>query len=94
MPADSVLTRIFRRSPKPGPTGGVERGAVFVARPQGRPSELAEVIEVRRDEFGIGHVHFRLYFQYQDKIQEAGARTLAMTAFRQRFSERRDAAGG
>jgi hypothetical protein len=89
MPADSVLRRLFRR-PVKAAAGGVERGAVFVARVPGRPSELAEVLEVRRDEFGIGHVHFRLYFQYQDKTQDAGARTLAVAAFRQRFNQRHD----
>jgi hypothetical protein len=95
MPADSVLARLFRRNPGPkAAIGGIERGGVFVSRPAGRPPELAQVLDVQRDEFGIGHVHFRLYFQYQDRLQEAGARTLALPAFRQRFSERHQGEAG
>lgn len=90
MSAESVLRRLFGRGAHEKGAAGIERGAVYFSQEPGRASELAEVIGVRRDEFGIGHVHFRLYFQYQDKVQEAGARTLAVPAFRQRFTRRRE----
>jgi hypothetical protein len=89
MSADSVFRRLFRRETHHGPAG-LERGAIFSSHAPGRAAELAQVIGVRRDEFGIGHVHFRLFFQYQDKVQDAGDRTLAVAAFRQRFTQRRD----
>lgn len=89
MPTDSVFRRLFGRDVHHG-AAGLERGAVFSSHAPGRASELAEVIVVRRDEFGIGHVHFRLYFQYQDKVQDAGDRTLAVAAFHQRFTRRQD----
>ena len=91
MSAESVFRRLFGRSAQARSAVGIERGALYVSREPGRAAELAEVLDVRRDELGIGHVHFRLYFQYQDKVLEAGARTLAVPTFRQRFAHRRDA---
>jgi len=63
-------------------------GEVYTHEAEGRSVELAQVTNTATDEFGIRHVHFRLYYRYQYKTMEAGERTLAMAAFTGRFTRR------
>ena len=52
--------------------------------------ELAHVIDSATDEFGICHVRFLLAYRLQDKIMQAGERTLAEETFSKRFARRVD----
>ena len=66
----------------------IEPGALFAHVTSGRSVELARVIAIASDEFGIRHVRFHLAYRYQQKIMEAGERTLALASFRDRFNRR------
>jgi hypothetical protein len=66
----------------------VTPGEVYAHEAVGRTVELAQVTDTATDEFGIRHIHFRLYYRYQYKIMEAGERTLAIEAFTGRFTRR------
>jgi hypothetical protein len=68
-------------------------GEVYAHEAVGRSVELAQVIDTATDEFGIRHVHFRLYYRYQFKTMEAGERTLAIDTFTARFTRRLEAGG-
>jgi hypothetical protein len=48
-------------------------------------AELAEVISVRDDQFGIPHVRFKLSYMIAERAEDQGTRTLAVTAFARRF---------
>lgn len=68
-------------------------GAVFRNATNGETAEVARVIEVRGDRFGIVHVRFDLVRQYHGMAARAGERTLAAQAFRKRFPIRMDSPG-
>lgn len=84
------LRKWLSRSTGEGPSNGLERDAIYAHMSGGRSVELARIIDVATDEFGIRHVRFHLAFRYQHKIMEAGERTLAMPNFAARFTERLD----
>jgi hypothetical protein len=67
----------------------VVAGARFRRVVSGRVVELAEVISVRRDAFGIPHVRFNLHFQrpYQRAVVD-GPRVLALESFATQYPER------
>ena len=68
----------------------IERGALYVHEAGGKSMELAHVIDRATDEFGISHVRFLLAYRLQDKIMQAGERTLAEETFCKRFARRID----
>ena len=83
------------RSWLPGARNGssdpsIERGALYVHEGVGKSMELAHVIDSATDEFGICHIRFLLAYRLQDKIMQAGERTLAEEAFTKRFARRID----
>lgn len=83
------------RSWLPGTRSGsagasIERGALYVHEGNGKSMELAHVIDSATDEFGICHVRFLLAYRLQDKVMQAGERTLAEEAFSKRFARRID----
>ncbi len=54
--------------------------------------EIARVLGVAADCFGIRHVSFNLSFRYHDKEVEAGERKLSTTGFLKRYAPLDDAA--
>jgi hypothetical protein len=80
------------RSADAAPVAAIEPGALYGHMSSGRSVELARIIDVATDEFGIRHVRFQLGYRYQYKIMEAGERTLAMPSFTARFTRRLDSA--
>lgn len=83
------------RSWLPGARSGsagtaIEQGALYVHEGQGKSMELAHVIDTATDEFGICHIRFLLAYRLQDKIMQAGERTLAEETFSKRFARRVD----
>lgn len=48
-------------------------------------TELAEVMSVRDDQYGIPHVHFRMSYLIAERAEEQGMRTLSVSAFSQHF---------
>jgi hypothetical protein len=68
----------------------IEQGGLYVHEGVGKSMELAHVIDTATDEFGICHVRFLLAYRLQDKIMQAGERTLAEETFSKRFARRVD----
>ena len=68
----------------------IEPGSLNVHEGVGKSMELAHVIDSATDEFGICHIRFLLAYRLQDKIMQAGERTLAEEAFSKRFARRID----
>ncbi len=66
----------------------LEPGAIFSHRTEAGTVELARILETMPDELGIRHVRFELFYQYRFRTMEAGERTLALPAFRRRFTRR------
>ena len=56
-------------------------------KPSG-PSQLAEVLAVEPDGAGIPHVHYRLRSVWREGDIATDIRTLAVSAFAQRYPER------
>lgn len=83
-----MLRKWLSRSNKAGPTNALEAGALYAHVSGGRAVELARIIDVATDEFGIRHIRFHLAYRYQHKIMEAGERTLALPSFTDRFTDR------
>ena len=83
-----MLRKWFSRSPEEAPLVTIEPGALYGHMSAGRSVELARIIDLATDEFGIRHVRFHLAYRYQHKIMEAGERTLAMPSFTARFTRR------
>ena len=86
----AALRKWLSRSADDAPVVTIEPGALFGHMSSGRSVELARIIDVATDEFGIRHVRFHLGYRYQHKIMEAGERTLAMPSFTARFTRRLD----
>jgi len=86
----AILRKWLSRSSDDALTVSVERGALYGHMSGGRSVELARIIDIATDEFGIRHVRFHLGYRYQHKIMEAGERTLAMPSFTARFTRRLD----
>ena len=86
----SLLRKWLARSDAETPLVTIEPGALYGHMANGRSVELARIIDVATDEFGIDHVRFYLGYRYQHKIVEAGERTLAMLSFTARFPRRLD----
>lgn len=84
------LRKWLSRSADTVPLVTIEPGALYGHMSGGRSVELARIIDVATDEFGIRHVRFHLGYRYQHKIMEAGERTLAMPSFTERFTRRLD----
>ena len=64
----------------------ITEGAVFKYVHDGSNcTELAEVMSVRDDQFGIPHVHFRMSYLIAERAEEQGMRTLSVSAFSQHF---------
>jgi hypothetical protein len=84
------LRKWLSRSDDDTPLVTIEPGALYGHMSGGRSVELARIIDVATDEFGIRHVRFHLGYRYQHKIMEAGERTLAMHSFTARFTRRLD----
>ena len=61
---------------------------VFAPRTETGSTALARILETAPDELGIRHVRFELFYQYRFRTMEAGERTLALPAFRKRFTRR------
>lgn len=78
------------RSSDKAPVVSIEPGALYGHMAGERSVELARIIDIATDEFGIRHVRFHLGYRYQHKIMEAGERTLAMPSFTARFTRRLD----
>ena len=85
-----MLRKWLSRSADDTPLVTVEPGALYGHMSAGRSVELARIIDIADDEFGIRHVRFDLGYRYQHKIVEAGERTLAMPSFTARFPRRLD----
>ena len=86
----SMLRKWLARSADEVPVEPIEPHALYGHMVDGRSVELARIIDVATDEFGIQHVRFHLGYRYQHKIVEAGERTLAMPSFTARFTRRLD----
>ena len=86
----SMLRKWLARSADDVPVEPIEPHALYGHMVDGRSVELARIIDVATDEFGIQHVRFHLGYRYQHKIVEAGERTLAMPSFTARFTRRLD----
>ncbi|MEI6985806.1 MAG: hypothetical protein WCK65_06735 [Rhodospirillaceae bacterium] len=63
----------------------VAAGAVYRRVIDGRLVNTARVLELSRDQAGILHVRFSVHYERPDSCDEL--RTLAVTVFRQVFSE-------
>lgn len=92
MGAIAALRKWLSRSDDDAPVLTIEPGALYGHMSGGHAVELARIIDVATDEFGIRHVRFHLGYRYQHKIMEAGERTLAMPSFAARFTRRLDRA--
>ena len=86
----TTIRKWLSRSEEEAPVVTIEPGALYGHMSAGRSVELARIIDVATDEFGIRHVRFHLGYRYQHKIMEAGERTLAMPSFTARFTRRLD----
>ena len=84
------LRKWLSRSAGDAPLFTPESGALYGHMSAGRSVEIARIIGIAADEFGIRHVRFQLGYRYQHKIMEAGERTLALTSFTARFTRRLD----
>ncbi len=85
-----MVRKWLARSADNAPLIELESGALYGHMSAGRSVELARIIHVATDEFGIRHVRFHLGYRYQHKIMEAGERTLALPSFTARFPRRLD----
>ncbi|MBK18488.1 MAG: hypothetical protein CMM52_06600 [Rhodospirillaceae bacterium] len=79
----------YPRTPNPLLTSGFEPGTLYRHVTERNMTELASVLDVKADEFGIRHVRFLLAYQYQHRVIQAGERTLAMSVFTKRFTPTR-----
>ena len=70
------------------PDGDLQPGFTYRNDFDGTTTEVARILDVRRDRFGLVHVSFDLVRQYQGLTAAAGQRTLASQAFRKRFPQR------
>ena len=86
----TLLRKWLARSSDDDTLVPIEAGELYGHMMDGRSVELARIIDVATDEFGIRHVRFHLGYRYQHKIVEAGERTLAMPSFTARFTRRLD----
>ena len=90
MGAIAALRKWLSRSDDDAPAVVIEPGALYAHMSGEYVVEVARIIDMAADEFGIQHVRFHLGYRYQHKIMEAGERTLAMPAFAARFTRRLD----
>ena len=90
MGAIAIMRQWLSRSTGGGSSDKFEPGALYGHMSAGRSVEVARIIDVATDEFGIRHVRFHLAYRYQHKIMEAGERTLAIPSFTDRFTHRLD----
>ena len=66
----------------------IEEGSVFKYVHDGSNcTELAEVMSIRDDRFGIPHVYFRMSYQVAERAEEQGMRTLSVSAFARHFRQ-------
>jgi hypothetical protein len=72
----TMFRKWLSRSADEEPTVAIEPGELYGHMVDGRSVELARIIDVATDEFGIQHIRFLLGYRYQHKIVEAGERTL------------------
>lgn len=75
---------IFRRQKKPI---RVEPGGVYRKAGPYNVTEVAEVVRLSDDEFGIPHVHYRVHFDHGYRDGSGEARTLALETFADRYGE-------
>ena len=96
MSTPTLLQRLFgpaRAAGDRSPDGDLQPGFTYRNDSDGTTIEVAHILDVRRDKFGIVHVSFDLVRQYQGTTADAGQRTLASQAFRKRFPQRMDTPG-
>lgn len=68
------------------PAGGDYRpGAMFAGLTGTRTPEIARILYLTTDEFNVRHIRFALTYRYQEKMMEAGERTLSLATFAARF---------
>lgn len=95
MSTPTLLRRLFGPARAVGvrPDGDLQPGGTYRNDSDGSIVEIAHILDVRGDRFGIVHVSFDLIRQYQGMTAAAGQRTLSSQAFRKRFPHRADTAG-
>jgi hypothetical protein len=93
MSTPSLLRRLLGPARAAGvrlPDDDLQPGFTYRNDFHGNATEVAHILDVRRDRFGLVHVRFDLIRQYQGMTAEAGQRTLASQVFRKRFPLRVD----
>lgn len=88
MTTNSLLSRLLR----PGGRGRAAKAEALLTgarfrhvTPRGTV-EIARVLGVASDGFGIHHVSFNLSFRYHDKVVDAGERKLSTAGFLKRYA--------
>jgi len=66
-------------------SGDYRPGAIFSGLTGTRTPEIARILYLTTDEFNVRHIRFALTYRYQEKMMEAGERTLSHAAFAARF---------
>lgn len=69
------------------PGGDYRPGAIFAGLTGTRTPELARILYLTTDGFNVRHIRFALTYRYQEKMMDAGERTLSLAAFAARFPE-------
>lgn len=93
MSTPTLLRRLFGPARAAGgrlPDGDLQPGFTYRNDSDAALIEVARILDVRRDRFGLVHVRFDLVRQYQGMTAEAGERMLAAPVFRKRFPQRVD----
>jgi len=91
MSTPTLLRRLFGPARAAGgrsPDGDLQPGITYRNDSDGSTTEVARILDVRHDRFGLVHVRFELVRQYQGMTADAGERMLAAQAFRKRFPQR------
>ena len=74
---------MFKRSRQPL---DLRPGSVFErVHDASNSSEVAEVVSLADDVFGIPHVRFQMSYRCSDRKEDQGVRVLAVQAFAERF---------
>jgi hypothetical protein len=60
-------------------------GAMYAGLTGTRTPEVARILYLTTDEFNVRHIRFALTYRYQEKMMEAGERTLSLATFAARF---------
>jgi hypothetical protein len=94
MSTPTLMRRLFGSARAVGRNDGeLSPGTTYRSDSERDTAEVARILDVRRDRFGIVHVRFDLVRQYHGMTAKAGERMLAAQAFRKRFPQRMDSPG-